>query len=376
MYKIGIFGGTFNPVHNEHVNIAKNAVEELNLDTLYVMPTFISPHKSSVPASETDRLNMLKLAFRGTDKIKVSDYEILKGGKSYTYLTVEHFKEKYDCELYFICGGDMLVDFKTWKNPDRILNACNLAVFDRKDFNVDYPSERTYFSDTFNKSFIKLNYIGKEDSSTKIRIYSSFGLDITAFTPKNVAEYIKENNLYKPDTYTEFAKDNLTEKRLIHTANVVVTALSMAKRNNLDPEKVRISATLHDCAKYLDYKKYPGFVMDGELKAPVVHAFLGAYIAENVLKITDSEIIDAIKYHTSGRPEMSDLEKLIFVADMVCEDRDYEGVEKLRYYFNNYDLNTCFKECLKEEMIHLKNKKTDIYNLTLSAYNYYIEGKD
>jgi nicotinate-nucleotide adenylyltransferase len=107
------------------------------------------------------------------------------------------------------------------------------------------------------------------------------------------------------------------------------------------------------------------------MPAPVIHAFLGAYMAERILGITDKNIINAIKYHTSARPQMTDLEKLIFVADMVEKGRDYQGVEILREYFKG-DLHKCFIECLKEEYIHLKNKGGDIYFETENAYNYYV----
>jgi len=141
MEKIGILGGTFNPVHLEHINLAKKAVKALNLDKLIIMPTYLPPHKEIIPAPAQDRLNMLKLAFLDDDKIEVSDFEIEKQGKSYTYLTVEHFKEKLSAHLYFIVGGDMLTDFKTWRNPDRILKACDLCVFGRDDFFTDYQAE-------------------------------------------------------------------------------------------------------------------------------------------------------------------------------------------------------------------------------------------
>ena len=81
MAKVGIFGGTFNPVHKEHVEIAKHAIKELSLDSLLIMPTFISPHKTLAPASPKDRVNMLKLAFLGESGIEISEYEIEKQGK-------------------------------------------------------------------------------------------------------------------------------------------------------------------------------------------------------------------------------------------------------------------------------------------------------
>lgn len=371
MKKIAIFGGTFNPVHKEHVNVSVNAVKELNLDKLIIMPTNIPPHKSDIPAPSKDRLKMLELAFKDCEKVEISDYEIKKQGKSFTYQTVEHFSCICDCQLYFIVGGDMLKDFRTWKNPAQILSNCTLVAFNRENSGVDFASEQEYFKKTFGKEFIKLNYVGKDCSSTEIRTYNSFGLDIKDKTDERVAEYIKKENLYSGDNYTEFVKKTLPEKRLIHTANVVTCALQKAKENNLDKEKVRISATLHDVAKYMDYKQVKDFVLPEGVPQPVIHAFLGAYIAEKILKIQDQEIIDAIRYHTSGKENMSQLAKLIFVADMVEKGRVYDGVEKLRQYYQKASLDECFKQCLKEEVIHLINKGQYIYSQTLQAFDYY-----
>lgn len=372
MKRIGILGGTFNPVHLEHVALAKSAVQELGLDKIFIMPTFLSPHKDSTPALAEDRVNMLKIAFSGVEKAEISDYEIKKEGKSYTYQTVEHFNNLYDCELFFIVGGDMLTNFKNWRYPERILKACTLATFSREDFFTDYQSEEKYFEEKFNAKFIKLNYSGKSASSTKIRTYASFALSLQGQTDLGVEKYIVEKGLYSGDKYTEYVKQNLPPKRIKHTADVVCCALYKAKELGLDEEKVRIAATLHDCAKYLDYKTVEGFTLLEGVPQPVVHAFLGAYIAEKVLKITDAEILDAIRYHTSGRANMSTLEKLIFVADMVEEGRDYEGVDKLRSLYEK-DFETCFVECLKEEFVHLLNKKRYIYAETINAFRYYID---
>jgi len=373
MERMGILGGTFNPVHVEHVALAKNALEELKLDKLFVMPTFISPHKNSAPAPAEDRINMLKIAFSGEEKIIVSDYEIQKQGKSYTYLTVEHFKNTFDAKLFFICGGDMLTNFKTWKYPERILNACDLAVFGREEVFTDYEKEKKYFKERFNKDFIRLSYKGNNASSTKIRIYSSLGLPLLGIAPNGIEEYIKQKGLYGGDVYTQFVKKYLPEKRLRHTANVINCALNKAKELNLDAEKVRISATLHDCAKYIDHTKVKGFVLPKDVPVPVVHSFLGAFIAEKYLGVDDQEILDAIRFHTSGKANMTLLGKLIFVADMVEEGRDYEGVEYLRELYEQEDFEKCFVECLKEEFLHLLNKKQRIYVETINAFEYYVK---
>ncbi len=373
--KIGILGGTFNPVHLEHLALARSAKKELNLDKLIVMPTFISPHKERTPASAQDRLNMLKLAFIEDEDIEVSDYEIKKEGKSYTYLTVEHFKEQEVAEIFFICGADMLVDFKNWRYPERILSACALAVFGREDCKIDYEAEREYLLKNFGKDYIKLDYVGKKISSTKIRVYSAFNLSLEGLTDGRVEEYIKKNQLYVGDIYTEYVMRALPEKRLKHTADVVVCALKRAKELGLDENKVVTACTLHDCAKYIDYRSVEGFSLDSDIPKPVVHAFLGAFIAEKRLGVSDQEIIDAIRYHTSGKANMTVLGKLVFVADMLEEGRNYDGVDKLRELYEKADFESCFKECLKEEWLHLLNKNTEIYVETRNAYNYYIEQK-
>ncbi|MBQ9485530.1 MAG: nicotinate (nicotinamide) nucleotide adenylyltransferase [Clostridia bacterium] len=374
MKKIAILGGTFNPVHVEHVKMAVAAIKELELDKLIIVPTFLPPHKNVVPASGADRINMLKIAFKGVSGVEISDFETLNGGKSYSYITTEHFAEEYKgARLYMIVGGDMLADFKTWKYPERILAAASLAVFRRQDYFCDLGSEREYFIKRFGTEFMLLNYVGKTVSSTAIRTYLAFGLKPNG-VPEGVFDYIKERGVYPADEYQRYILSRLPIKRVIHTANVVICALKKAKELGLDYEKVRIAATLHDCAKYADVRNYRDFSLPQDVPAPVVHAFLGAYIAEKELGISDGEILDAIRYHTSGKAEMSTLAKLIFVADMIEEGRTYQGVEKLRAEYDK-DFENCFKECLKEEVLHLVNKKEYIYAETLNAYDYYVKSR-
>lgn len=371
MEKIGILGGTFNPVHVEHVSVAKHALKELGLDKLLVMPTFMPPHKNTVPAPSEDRIKMLELAFSDLKNVQISDYEIQKQGKSYTYLTVEHFKAQTGAELYFIVGADMLADFKNWRYPERVLECANLAVFGREEFFVDFEKEREYFNTHFKKDYVRLNYTGKNFSSTKIRIYSAFSLSLDGLVPKGVEDYIKEKGLYGGNYYIDFVKDRLPAKRVKHTADVVITALKKAKSLGLDENKVIAAAALHDCAKYIDANKIEGFSVDKSVPQPVIHQFLGAYVAQKFLGVEDLEVLDAIRYHTSGKPNMSALGKLIFVADMVEEGRNYDGVDYLRSLYEKEDFELCFRECLKEELLHLKNRGENIYEKTLSAYEYY-----
>ena len=132
--KIGIYGGTFNPIHTGHIHAAKQAMEILKLDKLLMIPDRIAPHKEIPSGSPTpqQRLEMLRLAVEGVPGIEVSDMELKREGKSYTYLTVEALRDEYpDAELYLLMGTDMFLSFHTWMNPERITAQATLAIMYR-----------------------------------------------------------------------------------------------------------------------------------------------------------------------------------------------------------------------------------------------------
>ena len=376
MQKIGIFGGTFNPVHSEHVLTAKNAVNALNLDKLYIMPSHISPHKIGADVADfRDRFNMLKLAFNGVDKVEISDYEEKKGGVSYTYETLEYFKRACaGAELYFLMGEDMINDFPTWKNPSVIASLATLVFVKRSDaFKDEADTVKTvdFIKKTYGAKIFELGFCGKDDSSSKIRVYNKLGLSITPFTDKNVAEYIKTNGLYKGDINYERVKSYLPEKRLAHTAGVILTAALLAAKAGADKKKAELAALYHDVAKYLSPKDFPDFVDPSDGVDSVTHQFLGAYMLENVFGIKDEEIVNAVKYHTTGRKNMTALEKLIFTADAIEPSRTYKNAEALRK-LTYRDFNAGFIEVLKEIYEMLEKSGNKIYHLTKEAYDEYV----
>lgn len=374
MKKIGIFGGTFNPVHNCHVEMSKAFKTELQLDKLFIIPTFISPHKIGKKVSSgEDRLNMLKLAFSGEEDIEPCDYELKKEGTSYTYETIEHFKTLYkDAEIYFLLGSDMLEDFKRWKNPDYIARNSKIVLTSREGQNSTDEKALLEFSEKYGYTPVILKYSGKEVSSTAARIYLKLGLDASRFLPERVERYAVEHNLYPPDKNYESVIKNLPIKRRTHTAGVILTALKYNEQLKLNAEKVEISCLLHDVAKYLTASDYPNFHIPDNVPPQVVHQFLGAYIAREELGIEDEEILNAIKYHTTGRENMTEYEKLVFTADLLEPSRNFEGVEKLRRDTER-DFERGFRECVVEIYKFLKRDNGDIYPLTVKAYEYYKE---
>lgn len=368
--KIAIFGGTFNPVHNEHVNIVKSAKSALKPDKILVVPSYITPLKTgAITASGKERIEMCRLAFCGIDGVEVSDTEIESGGVSYSYLTCEKIKKLYSgAEIYFIIGADSLAGFHLWKYPERILNCVTLAVCARESEDKLNSAVKEY-KKRFDKKFVIIPYVGKKVSSTNVRISCAADEDISLSVPESVCEYIRSNGLYKSE-YAEEVKKYLTEERYAHTLRVVKLALKNAKRLGLDEQSVLTAAILHDCAKYIKSgKELEGFVFPKNVPPPVMHQYTGAYVAEHTFNIKDENILNAIKYHTSGRADMSDLEKLIFLADMLEEGRSFEGAEELRKLFYE-DVNKCLYSALKHQIDYLASQKTEIYPLTLQAYQY------
>lgn len=376
MKKIGVFGGTFNPVHSEHVSTAKTAINALKLDKLYVMPSHVSPHKIGADVvCFCDRFNMLKLAFGEVEKAEISDYEEKKGGVSYTYETLEYFRrENEGAELYFLMGEDMINDFPTWKNPDVISSLATLVFVRRSDdFTGGEETEKSieHIKKTYGAKIIELDFCGSDDSSSKIRVYSKLGLSIAPFTDKRVVEYISKNGLYKGDINYERIKKYLPEKRLIHTAGVILTATLLSKKAGADKQKAELAALYHDVAKYLNPSDYPDFSDPSDGVDSVTHQFLGAYVLKNVFGIKDEEVINAVKYHTTGRKGMTALEKLIFTADAIEPSRSYKNVDYLRRLTYG-DFNAGFIEVLKEIYEMLEKSGNKIYYLTKEAYDCYV----
>ena len=202
MKKIGVFGGTFNPIHNGHIYLAKSAYKLLNLDKVLVIPSGFSYQKSGENVlSKNIRADMVKLATKDYPYLEYSDIEVKKEGNSYTYSTILELKEEYEAaKLYLIIGADILFNLESWKNPEILLSNCILGVMLRDDHNKSEIIKMcNYLNEKYNAEteFIDVEKI--DISSTKIRKSIKCG----AFTnsanelPVKVYNYIIDNGLYK-----------------------------------------------------------------------------------------------------------------------------------------------------------------------------------
>ena len=192
--KIGLFGGSFDPIHNGHLQIAARAQEQLLIDRVIFIPASIPPHKQHLTLTEENhRLRMVQLAVEKYSNFEVSDIEIKRSGISYTIDTLLYFRNNYNLskeQLYFIIGADSLVDFHKWREPEKILENCQIVVYNRKGADLNLVSEElrqvTHF---LNAPLIDL-------SSSSIRNTIRNGENLIDLLPAKVVDYIFKNNLY------------------------------------------------------------------------------------------------------------------------------------------------------------------------------------
>ena len=190
MSKVGIFGGTFDPIHLGHLITAQSVKEIRNLDKIIFIPAYISPHKTDAkPSSPEDRLNMIKLAVDGIPFFDCSDIEVNKGGISYTVDTLRELKKYYD-KIEFIIGYDNIFTFHTWKEPDEIFKLADVIVLKRKS---SHPPQ---FEDKYFRQAIFVQTRGIEISATDIRERVKSGMPINFLVPPKVMEYIYNHKLY------------------------------------------------------------------------------------------------------------------------------------------------------------------------------------
>ncbi|MDE6500687.1 MAG: nicotinate (nicotinamide) nucleotide adenylyltransferase [Ruminococcus sp.] len=198
--KIGIYGGSFNPVHNGHIHLAETAVNDFGLDVVYFVPSKISPHRSiSEYVSGEDRLEMLRLAISGKDFFHVSDYELKSDRVSYSIYTVEHFRKKFpDDELFLLVGSDMLMIFEEWYCFEKILSEVTLLVVSRNNGDLESLRKKADGLSVYGNILIS-SALPEIVSSTEIRKKLRENSDFSCYLDENVVQYIRLKDLYSGD---------------------------------------------------------------------------------------------------------------------------------------------------------------------------------
>lgn len=195
--KIGLFGGTFDPIHIGHLIIMENVINAMNLDKIYILPNSNPPHKLQNKKTDINiRLKMVREAVKDNHKIEINDYDYRNNSIHYTYQTIDYFKKTYpDDEFYFIIGEDSFLDIKKWKNYEQILKE-NLIVFKRySEINSSLLSEINEIK-KYNKNIYLIDNIALDISSTLIRSLVKDKKSIKYLVNDKVIEIINGENLY------------------------------------------------------------------------------------------------------------------------------------------------------------------------------------
>lgn len=369
--KIGILGGSFDPLHKEHIKIIDGARDILGMDKVLLMPTFNPPHKSALSTPYEDRVNMLRIFAKTRDFVYVDETEReMKLEKSYAYLVLAEVKQKYpDDELYYIIGSDSLKRFDSWARPEEILKLVSVCVIIRGDDEGVEELARAlgerYSGD------ITVGFRAEEESSSELR----FDLELKRFDRlegrilPEITEYIAGHGLYsKYGKIIQKLKESLSERTYNHSIRTAEFAVKNAWRVWESFDRAFIAGLLHDSAKgrapLAPIESYPTDSPE------VIHQYDGAVVAEKEYGVTDPAVLDAIRYHTTARPDFSALGKLIYMADKLEYGRNYPGVAVLREALErNFDEG--FLATLKHGIEYLKAKGVDIDVLTFETYEWY-----
>ncbi len=390
--RLGIYGGSYDPPHLGHMEAAKWAVSALELDELLLIPSCHTPGKPGHPwpVEPVHRLKMLQMAAEEIPCCRVSDLELRRGGESYTLHTLQALRAQYpDAELVLLLGTDMFLGFTDWYKPKEILALAALAVFcrgGRVDARLQAQKEViAHMGGTVHLLDKSANPI----SSTQLRrmlIFRCAG----AFLPEGVEDYILKNRLYGTgedfknlpiERLRQVVRDLLKPQRVAHVMGCCDTAVELARRWGADPVDAARAALLHDVTKALDGPHQLTFCKSWDIRLDpfsgqnpkTLHALTGSLVANEIFGEKEA-VVSAIASHTTGKPGMNTLEKIIYVADYMEPNRDFPGVDRLRSLAYS-DLDGALELGLEMTITLLREQGRDISPASQEALEYLKRGK-
>lgn len=386
--KYAILGGSFNPLHIGHLFLADAVLSSLNYDRIILVPAFQSPLKDNAEgASPWDRLEMLAASIPGDPRLTFDGCELLREGVSYTIDTLKDIIDRYEPEGKpgLIIGDDLVATFDKWKNPEEIAGLADLIVARRLSDkvnsgmgDVDFP----YPHRTLDNEIVNI-------ASKQIREKISKGEAWRYFVPPGARCIIEEKGLYgfsaarsERSVFSSRGKASIFETiislenevrnildfgKFIHSRNTALLSWDLCHRFGLECQKGYLAGIAHDMCKHLDEKEFMrlahedgGSISKLEQKKPgLLHGRAAAMVIQNRFGVTDKDIIEAIRYHTTGVEDMCDLAKVVYVADKIEVSRT--GIDPgLREMSRTNDLETLFAAVLSNTVTSLKSRQLDL----------------
>lgn len=382
---IAVVGGTFDPIHYGHINLGRAALSALHLDEVWFMPSGSNNYRSDmgIRAEKHHREAMVKMAIAGEERFVFSDWECAQPGSTYTSRTFAQLNATFpEVTWYYVVGADTLHSLKYWEEPELICNSVVLLAAGRGEQVTSGELQAT--AQTLRTNYgADIRFIPWEDmpvSSTQVRAKYREGSFAREDLPPGVYDYMTSHHLYQslewlsdqeildrcdatPEErgYYERLATMLTPRRLRHCLGVMHMAMLLADGyRNVSMEQARLAGLLHDC----------GRTENNALNA-LGHAPAGAQVARRLFGVKDESVLSAIRWHTTGRPGMTELEKVIFVADYIEPFRGHmlhlDKARRIAYT----DLNQAVTFMGESTVRYLESRGEDIDPITLETVNYY-----
>lgn len=395
MKKIAILGGTFDPIHLAHLKMAEYVYATGNYDEILFIPTGHPPHKGDdyKITDKEHRWNMCILAILPYPNYNISIIELQEDKINYSVNTLEKLKKlNPDYHYSLIIGADSLFDLDKWHKPNLFHELCDFIVINRPGYENEIFNQIDIIKNKYKIEIELVEMPLMDISSSMIRKNILENKPINNMVPSMILDYIKSNNLYQKNQITSDyylnikeietkLEKNLSKKRFLHSISTKNTAIELAMHYNYNVYKAALAGLLHDCARdisteeKLNLCKTNNIILtQAETNNPdLLHAKLGAIIAKKIYNVNDKEILDAITCHTTGKPNMTLLDKIIYIADYI---------EPNRMKFNNIDfirkltktsLDKALIEILKNTLNYLNGKKKTIDTKTLETFMFYNE---
>ena len=392
MKKVLLYGGTFDPPHNGHINNLRAALELVQPDRVIVMPAGIPPHKAASATPGEVRLAMCDCFKALSPLVEVSDWELRQGGRSFTVHTLEMLRARFpDAALYLSVGSDMLLTFQLWCRWQDILQMATLVVESRRPGDDAALAGAARVLESYGGRVLFARAESYPCASSDLRTGKIPRARWGQYLPPSVLQVIETRGLYRQtepphqggtgimtcEEAKELVKPRLSHKRWTHTKNVKKMAVQLAQRWGENPEKAALAALLHDSAKELPREALLQIFADNAIiaenaparPAAIWHGIAAAILAEKQWGVTDPEILSAIRCHTTGKPGMSLLDKILYLADMTSDERDWPGVEELRR-LEMEDLDKALLVALKQSIDFVKEKGGALDPESVAAYEY------
>jgi nicotinate-nucleotide adenylyltransferase len=384
--RLAILGGSFNPVHLGHLWLADTALFTLGYDRIILVPAFTSPFKPGVQeTSPQDRLDMLAASMPGDNRLTIDDGEIRRGGVSYTVDTVADIRQRYRPEgkLGLILGDDLVQTFSQWRRAEDIAAETDIIIARRGSAEAAaFPYPCT-----------PLNNAVMDLSSAAVRSRIQNGKPWRSLVPQGARFIIEDRRLYgyTPPAQAEDAgsggikvsreliarleaevRSLVSPSRFLHSRCAALTAYDLCVRFALDPDRGYLAGMAHDIAKSLPEEEMKrlarrddkNFSKLEQKKPSLLHGRAGAVLLRQKFGIEDEDILEAVRYHTTGSPGMGPLARVVYIADKIENSRrDVKG--ELRDFSRFADLDSLFTAVLEETVAFLRSKQMDLSAGTL-----------